>query len=170
MAQSGVLRSNGVNSREWQNALPRRALPQEEPPPWLVPSVAEFLRIKHILEVVRPIRAISFGGALVFIAVLALLFRHSPDGQTTLLVVSLFGLPLCLATWLVASSAQRRLSRAKNHIEERVYGAGLYLDDEGRALTDNPHPVLILDPATGGRQTRRDPRDRKRLSDARYRG
>lgn len=149
MAQSDVLQSKSVNFDAWQSPPLETASPSAKPPSWLVASVTEFLLTQRILNVVRPIRAVSFGGVLVFVTLLMFLLWHSPDGQTALLVVSLYGLPICVAAWLVAAAAQRRLGRAKNHIEQRVYGAGLHLDEEGRALTDNPHPILILDAATG---------------------
>jgi hypothetical protein len=148
MAQNEVLNRGDASNR--QDTLPREASAPEEPPAWLALSVAKFRLIRRILNVVRPIRATAFGGTFVFAALLALLLRHSPGDQGVLLAVSLYGLPVCLAAWFVASSAQRRLSRAKNHIEARVYSAGMHVDDQGRVQTDNPHPVLIIDPATGG--------------------
>lgn len=149
MAQSDMLQSKSVNFDAWQSPLPETASPFVKPPSWLAASVAEFRLTQRILNVVRPIRAVSFGGVLVFLTLLTFLLWHSPDGQTVLLVVSLYGLPICVAAWFVATAAQRRLGRTKNHIEQRVYGAGLHLDEEGRALTDNPHPILIFDAATG---------------------
>jgi hypothetical protein len=135
MANSETLQSNSVEAGDGQR-----------PPPWLAVYVAKFRLIRRILNVVRPIRAIAFGGILVFVTLLALLLRHSPNGQSVLLAGSLYGLPICLAVWFIASSAQRRFNRAKHRIERRVYGAGMHVDDQGRVLTDNPHPVLILDP------------------------
>jgi hypothetical protein len=129
------------------NPLPQAASPSAAAPPWLAASVAEFCRTQRRLKIVRPIRAAAFGGTLVFVAILGLLFRHSPNGQSVLLIAALCGLPICLVTWFVTHSAQRRLQRRKNHIEGRVYGVGMRLDDQGRVQTDNPHPILILDPA-----------------------
>lgn len=148
MADSDNLPSNGVHAGHWQNPVPETDASSAKPPPWLATSIAEFRRVRRLLNVVRPIRATSFGGILVFLTLLAFLVGHSPNGQGALLAVSLCGLPICLAGWFIASSAQRRLSRAKHHIERRVYGAGMHLDDQGRALTDDPHPVLILDPTS----------------------
>jgi hypothetical protein len=139
---------DSVDSGNRQNLLPEAASPSPMPPPWLAASVAQFRTIQRLLSVIRPIRAVAFGGTLVFVALLAFLFRHSPYGQGLLLIVSLCGLPICFAAWVVASSTHRRLRRTKNHIERRVYGAGMHLDDQGRVMTDNPHPILILDPAT----------------------
>jgi hypothetical protein len=149
MAQGNMSQTEGIDAGNRQNPLPDAAAATAKLPSWLAASVAEFRQVQRILAVVRPIRAASFGGTLVFAALLSFLLRHSPDDQTVLLTVSLCGLPTCLAAWFAASSAQRRLNRAKNHIEARVYDAGMHVDDEGRVLTDNPHPVLILDPATG---------------------
>jgi hypothetical protein len=149
MAHNEMVQGNSVNAGNWQSLLPEAGFSSENPPPWLAASVAQFRGTQRLLKVVRPIRAAAFGGTLVFVTLLALLLRHSPDGQSLLLAVSLWGLPLCLATWFLASSAQKRLSRKKHHIEQRMYGVGMHLDDQGRVLTDNPHPVLILDPATG---------------------
>jgi hypothetical protein len=150
MAQTKTSQRSGVRAGSWKNPLAEpAALSGKPPPPWLAASVADFRLIQRILNLVRPVRAVSFGGILVFVTLLTFLLRHSPDGQSVLLAVSLYGLPICLAAWFTASSAQRRLSRRKNHIKQRVYGAGMHLDDQGRALTDNPHPALILDPATG---------------------
>lgn len=123
------------------------AVPFAEPPPWLATSIAEFGPTERMLNVVRPIRALSFGGILVFVALLTFLIGQSPYGQSALLVVSIYGLPLCVATWFVTSRVARRLNRKKNHIQQRLFGAGLHLEDGGRVLTDNPHPVLILDTA-----------------------
>jgi hypothetical protein len=149
MAYSETSQRAGVNVGDWQNSLPEPDSSSLKPPPWLATSVAEVRQTRHILSLVRPVRAAAFGGILVFATLLAFLLQHSPNGQSVLLVVSLGGLPLCLVAWYVASSVQKRLSRTKNHIEQRVYGAGMHVDDEGRVLTDNPHPVLILDPTTG---------------------
>jgi hypothetical protein len=137
MAHSETLQENSVEAGDGQT-----------PPPWLAAYVTEFRLIRRALNVVRPIRAIAFGGMLVFVTLLAFLLRHSPDGQSVLLAASLFGLPICLAVWFIASSAQRRLNRTKHRIEHRVYSAGMHVDDQGRVLTDNPHSVLILDPAS----------------------
>jgi hypothetical protein len=148
MAQNGTLQSNSVKSGDWENALRGAARPFKEPPPWIAASVAVFGPTQRTLNVVRSIRALAFGGILVFVTLLAfLLLGHSPDGQSVLLIVSLFGLPACLAAWYVASRVERRLNQRKKQIERRMYGAGLHLDDDGRVRTDNPHPVLILDPA-----------------------
>lgn len=138
-----MLDRNTVNSGDGQNP----ASPSAAPPPWLAASAAEFRLKRRILRLVRPIRAASFGGILVFLTLLTFLLRHSPQGQSVLLVVSLCGLPLCLVAWLVASSVYRRLRRAENHIARRMYDAGVHVDDQGRVLSDNPHPVLILDAA-----------------------
>lgn len=147
MAQNDTLRGNSVNAGDWEKALRGVARPPKGQPPWLAASVAEFGPTQRALHVVRSIRAFSFGGIILFVALLAFLLDHSPDGESVLLIVSLFALPTCLVVWLVASRAQRRLSRKKNLIEQRLYGAGLRLGDDGRVLTDNPHPVLILDTA-----------------------
>jgi hypothetical protein len=136
---------NSVASGDRQKLLPEAASPSAAPP-WLAASVAAFRRTQRLLKVVRPIRAAAFGGTLVCISLLALLFRHSPNGQGVLLIVTLCGLPICFVAWFVAHAAQRRLQRAKNHIEARVYGVGMHLDDQGRVTTDNPHPIVILDP------------------------
>lgn len=138
-----MLGRNTVNSGDGQNPAP----PSAAPPPWLAASAAEFRLKRRILRLVRPIRAASFGGILVFLTLLTFLLRHSPQGQSVLLVVSLCGLPLCLVAWLVTSSVYRRLRRAENHIARRMYDAGMHVDDQGRVLSDNPHPVLILDAA-----------------------
>jgi hypothetical protein len=139
---------NGVDSGDRQSPMPEAAAASATAPPWLAASVAECRVTQRHLLFIRPIRAAAFGGTLVFVAVLAFLFRHSPAGQSVLLILSLFGLPICFAAWLVASSAQRRLRRRRHHIERRLYGVGLHLDDQGRVLTDNPHPILILNSAT----------------------
>jgi hypothetical protein len=118
-------------------------------PPWLAASAVKIRLIRRVLHVVRPIRAVGFGGTLVFVTLLSFLLQRSPNGQSVLLAMSLFGLPLCLVVWFLASSAQRRLSQTRHHIEQRVYGVGMHIDDQGRVLTDNPHPVLVLDPARG---------------------
>jgi hypothetical protein len=141
-----MLAPNSVNSGNGQNPVPA----SPAPPPWLAASAAEFRLKRRILRVVRPIRAASFGGILVFLTLLTFLLRHSPQGQSVLLVISLCGLPLCLAAWFVASSVYRRLRRSENHIARLMYDAGMHVDDQGRVLTDNPHPVLIIDAATGG--------------------
>jgi hypothetical protein len=149
MAYTETSQRNGVNAGDWQSSLGEADPLPLGLPSWLAASVDEFRQTQRFLHLVRPVRAIAFGGILVFATLLALLLRHSPDGQSMLLVMSLCGLPLCLVAWYVASSAQKRLGRTKNHIEQRVYGAGMRVDGQGRVLTDNPHPVLILDPATG---------------------
>ncbi len=136
-----------IDAGSRHNPLPQADSPSAPAPPWLAASVAAFCRTQRRLKVVRPIRAAAFGGTLVFVALLALLFRHSPNGQSVLLIVALGGLPICLVTWFVTHSAQRRLQRKKNQIEQRIYGVGMRLDDQGRVQTDNPHPILILDPA-----------------------
>lgn len=148
MAYTETPERDGVNVGVWQGSLSEVDPSSSEPPAWLASSVTEFRRTRRILDLVRPIRAAAFGGILVFATLLAFLLQHSPVGQSTWIAASLFGLPICLAAWYIASSAQKRLSRTKNHIEQRVYGAGMHVDDHGRVLTDNPHPVLILDPAT----------------------
>jgi hypothetical protein len=151
-SNDGPKAQNGINSAGRENVLEERARSFTEPPPWLATSAAEFGPTQRILNVVRPIRALSFGGFLVFSALLGFLFDHSPNGQSVLLIAALCGLPLSLAAWFVASRVQRRLKRKKNHIEARMYEAGLHLADDGRVLTDNPHPVLILDPARRKKQ------------------
>ena len=135
--------------REWENAARGDAWPIGEPPPWLAASVAAFVPTQHALNVVRPIRALAFGGVLVFLALLAFLLGHSPAGQSALLAASLFGLPTCLIAWYAAARTQRRLSQKKNRIEQQLFGAGLHLEDDGRVLTDQPHPVVIFDTAAG---------------------
>jgi hypothetical protein len=140
-----MLERNNINSGNGQNSGPPSAAP-----PWVGASAAEFRLKRRILRVVRPIRAAAFGGILVFLTLLTFLLRHSPQGQSLLLVISLCGLPLCLAVWFVASSVYRRLRRTENHIARRMYGAGMHVDDHGRVLTDNPHPVLIVEAASGG--------------------
>jgi hypothetical protein len=149
MAQSDILRTSSVNPGNWQNLMPGAASLSTEPPPWLAASVVEFRLTQRKLDLVGPIKALAFGGTLLFITVLTFLLHHAPNGQSVLLVVSLFGLPICLATWFVARSVHKRLRRKKDRIGRRMYGAGMYVDDNGCVLTDNPHPVLILDPATG---------------------
>jgi hypothetical protein len=149
MAYTETSQHDDVSAGDWQNSSPEADTSSLEPPPWLAASVAEFRRTQRILNLVRPVRAAAFGGILVFATLLALLIRHSPNGQSVLFATSLFGLPVCLVAWHVASSVQRRLTRAKHRIEARVYGAGMHVDDQGRVLTDNPHPVLILHPVTG---------------------
>ena len=149
MAQSDILPSYTVDPGNWQNPVPGTGSSSEEPPPWLSASVVEFRQTQRILDLVGPIKALSFGGTLVSLTLLTFLVQHSPRGEGVLLVVSMFGLPICLAVWLVARSVHKRLRRKKDRIRRRMYGAGMYVDDEGRVLTDNPHPVLILDPATG---------------------
>jgi hypothetical protein len=148
MAQSDSLSNYSVNPGNWQNPIPRVASSSAKPPPWLAAAVVKLRSTQRILNVIGPIKALSFGGTLFFVTLLTFLLRHSPNGQSVLLVVSLCGLPICLVAWLVTSSAHKRLRRTKNSIGRRIYGAGMYLDDEGRVLTDSPHPVLILDPAT----------------------
>jgi hypothetical protein len=148
MAHDDLAHPSSVKLSSWQNSPPDSAAIAEAPPAWLATSSAEFRLTLRVLSVVRPIRAISFGGALVFLALLAFLPRHSPYGQTALVVISLCGLPICIAAWFFASSATRRLRRKRNHIEQLVHSNGMHLDDRGRVLTDNPHPVLIFDPAT----------------------
>lgn len=148
MANSDKLQDDGVHAGNWENPVPETDASSGRAPPWLATSIAEYRRVQRLLNVVRPIRATSFGGILVFLTLLTFLVKHSPSGQGALLAMSLCGLPICLAGWFIALSAQRRLSRAKHHIERRVYGAGMHLDDQGRALTDDPHPVLILDPTS----------------------
>lgn len=143
-----MLRDNSVNPGNWQNPSSAAASPPGAPP-WLVAAAAEFRLKRRVLNVVRPVRAAAFGGTLVCITLLAFLRRYSPDGQSVLLAVAVWGLPICLVVWFVASSALRRLHRTTNRIARRVYGAGMHLDDEGRVLTDNPHPILIFDPARG---------------------
>ena len=147
MAQSDILPR--VSPGNWPNPTPGGTSSSGEAPPWLAASVVEFRRIERNLELVGPTKALSFGGTLVFLTLLAFLLQHSPKGQGVLLVMSLFGLPICLAAWIVARSVHKRLRRTKDRIRRRLYGVGMYVDDQGRVLTDNPHPVLILDPATG---------------------
>lgn len=149
MAQSDILPNYRVNPGDRQNPMPEGASSSGAPPPWLAASVAEFRLTQRNLDLVGPIKALSFGGTLVSVTLLAFLLQHSPKGQSVLLVVSLLGLPICLTAWIVARSVHKRLRRTKNRIRGRMYGAGIYVDDEGRVVTDNPHPVLILDPATG---------------------
>ncbi len=148
MAHDDLAHQSSTKLRPWQNSPPDTSVVAEVPPAWLAASSAEFRWTLHVLSVVRPIRAISFGGALVFLALLAFLPRHSPYGQTALVIISLCGLPLCIVAWFVASSASRRLRRKRNHIEQLVHNAGMHLDDRGRVLTDNPHAILVFDPAT----------------------
>lgn len=145
MAYTETSQRNGSNAGV---SLPEVDSSTSEPPAWLAAAVAEFRQTQRILNLIRPVRAAAFGGILVFATLLAFLLQHSPAGQSAWLVVSLCGLPICLVAWHVASSLQKRLIRTKNHIEQRVYGAGMHVDDHGRVVTDNPHPVLILDPAT----------------------
>jgi hypothetical protein len=149
MAYTETSQRDGVNAGDSQNFSPKADTSPLEPPPRLTASVAELPQTQRILNLVRPVRAAAFGGILVFATLLALLVQHSPNGQSMLLATSLFGLPMCLVAWHVASSVQRRMSHTKDLIEQRVYGAGMHVDDQGRVLTDNPHPVLILDPAIG---------------------
>jgi hypothetical protein len=139
---------NSVTSGDRQNPMAEAASSSATAPPWLASSVAEFCVTQRHLNIIRPIRAAAFGGTLVFLALLAFLFRNSPTGQSVLLVLSLCGLPICFVVWLVDSFAQRRLRRRKNHIERRIYGVGMHLDDQGRVMTDNPHPILIFDSAS----------------------
>lgn len=152
MTPNGMSLDNGPNAGDWENALRET---RQSPPPWLAKSVAEFAPTQRSLSVIRPIRAAAFGGTLVFAALLAFLFQHSPTGQSVLVTAAIYGLPLCLAAWLVTSRAQKRLNRKKNRIEQHLYGAGLHLDDDGRVRTDDPHPVLIFDPAIRGVANRR---------------
>lgn len=147
MVHDNLAHESSIKLRPWQNSPLDRASAAEAPPAWLATSSAEFRLTLRVLSVVRPIRAISFGGALVFLALLAFLPRHSPYGQTALVIISLCGLPICMVAWFVASSASRRLRRKRNHIEQLVHNAGMHLDDRGRVLTDNPHPILVFDPA-----------------------
>jgi hypothetical protein len=149
MARSDTLQSVSFNSVNRRNPFPGVASPPNEPPPWIAASVAKFRRARRLLSVVQPIRAFSFGGILVFAALLILLVGHSPGSQSTLLIAATYGLPICLAAWFVASRAQKRLRWTKNHIESRMHGAGMHVDDRGCVLTDNPHPVLVLDPGSG---------------------
>ncbi len=148
MAHDDLAYQSSVKARPWQDSPPETASPADAPPPWLAASSSEYRLTLRGLTVVGPIRAISFGGALVFIALLAFLRGHSPDGQSALVIVSLCGLPICIVVWFVASSACRGLRRRRNHIQQRVHAAGMHLDDQGRVLTDSPHPILIFDPAT----------------------
>lgn len=136
-----------VGFDDWQTS-PRSF---KELPPWLVPSAAEFGSTQRVLDVVRPIRAFSFGGILVFGMLLGFLIGHSPDGQNLLLVVAMCGLPLSVAAWFVASRVERRMNYKKNRIQQRMFDAGLRLEDDGRVQTDDPHPLLILDAA--GKET-----------------
>jgi hypothetical protein len=139
-----------IISDKRRNPWPDAELPSGAPPPWLAASAARCHVLQRRLNIIRPIRAAAFGGILVFASALAFLLGHSPDEQNVLIVASLFGLPVCLAAWFIASSVNRRLRAAKNRIERQFYGAGLRLDDEGRVLTDDPHPVLIVTPAPSG--------------------
>jgi hypothetical protein len=148
MAYDDLAHQNSVTLGPWQNARPEAASLADPPPPWLAASSAEFRLTLRLLTVVGPIRAIFFGGALVFVALLGFLLGHSPVGQTTLAIISLCGLPICIVGWFVASSACRRLRRKRNRIERRMHSAGMHVDQQGRVLTDNPHPILIFDPAT----------------------
>jgi hypothetical protein len=148
MAQSDILRSYSVNPGNWQTPTPG-ADSSAEPPPWLAAAALKLRLTQRRLDVVGSIRALSFGGALLSVTVLTFLRVHSPNGQIVLLVASLFGLPICLAAWLVARSVRKRLRRTQNSIRRRIYGVGMYVDDQGRVLTDSPHPVVILDPDTG---------------------
>jgi hypothetical protein len=148
MAHDDPAYQSSVKARPWQDTPPETASPADAPPPWLAASSSEFRLTLRALTVVGPIRAMSFGGALVFIALLGFLRGHSPDGQSALAIVSLCGLPICIVVWFVASSACRRLRRRRNHIQQRVHNAGMHLDDQGRVLTDSPHPILVFDPAT----------------------
>lgn len=147
MAQSDSL--SIVNPGNWQNPMPGAASSSAKPPSWLGASVADLARTQRRLEVVGPIKALSFGGTLLFVTLLTFLLAHSPSGQSVLLVASLFGLPICLAGWLVTRSVHKRLRRTQNSIRRRIHAVGMYVDDQGCVLTDNPHPVVILDPATG---------------------
>jgi hypothetical protein len=149
MAQSDILRSYSVNPGSWQTPTPGAASSSGEPPPWLAAAAFELRRTQRRLDLVGPIKALSFGGALLFVTVLTFLLVHSPSVQGALLVASLFGLPICLAAWLVTRSVRKRLRRTQDSIRRRIYGVGMYVDDQGRVLTDSPHPVVILDPATG---------------------
>jgi hypothetical protein len=148
MVHEDLTHQGSVKLSPWQNSPPGPASVAEVPPAWLATCSAEFRLTLRVLSVVRPIRAISFGGALVFLALLAFLPWHSPYGQTALVIMSLCGLPICIVAWFVASSASRRLRRKRNHIEQLVHSNGMHLDDRGRVLTDNPHPMLVFDPAT----------------------
>jgi hypothetical protein len=148
MAQSDILQSYSVNPGNWQTPTPGAASSSGEPPSWLAAAAVELRLIQRRLDVVGPIKALSFGGTLFFVTVLTFLLVHSPSGQSVLLVASLFGLPICLAAWLVARSVRKRLRRTQNSIRRRIYDVGMYVDDQGRVLTDNPHAVVILDPAT----------------------
>jgi hypothetical protein len=148
MAHEDLAHRGSLKLSPWQNSRSDSAVVAEAPPAWLAESSAEFRLTLRILSVVRPIRAISFGGALVFLALLAFLLRHSPYGQTMLAIISLCGLPICIVAWFGAASATRRLRRKRNHIEQLVHSNGMHLDDRGRVLTDNPHPILVFDPAT----------------------
>jgi hypothetical protein len=149
MAQSDILPSYSVNPGNRQNSTPGAAPVPGEPPSWLAASVVDLRLTERRLDVVGPIKALGFGGTLLFVTLLTFLLGHSPKAQSVILVVSLFGLPICFAAWLVARSVHKRLRRTRDSIRRRIFGLGMYVDDEGRVLTDNPHPVLILDPATG---------------------
>jgi hypothetical protein len=142
MSQDGI-----ISSGSRRNPGPDIGFFGGLPPPWLVASAARFRVLQNRLNIVRPVRAVSFGGILVFASALAFLLGHSPDEQNMLVTASLFGLPLCLVVWFVASSVRRRLRAAANRIERQFYGAGMRLDDEGRVLTDDPHPILVFEPA-----------------------
>jgi hypothetical protein len=149
MAQSDILPSYSVNPGNWQTPTPGAASSSGKPPPWLGAAAIELRLTERRLDVVGPIKAVSFGGTLLFVTVLAFLLVHSPSVQSVLLVASLFGLPICLAAWLVARSVRKRLRRTQNSIRRRIHAMGMYVDDQGRVLTDSPHPVVILDPASG---------------------
>lgn len=152
MAHDDLTHQSSVTLSPRQYAPPGTASLADPPPPWLAASSAEYRLTLRVLTVAGPIRAIFFGGALVFVALLGFLLGHSPDGQTALVIISLCGLPICIVGWFVASSACRRLRRKRNHVEQRMHSAGMHLDDQGRVLTDNPHPILVFDPATNAMQ------------------
>ena len=149
MAQGDILPSYSVSPGNRQNPMPGAVPAPGEPPSWLEASVVELRLTQHRLDVVGPIKALGFGGTLLFVTLLTFLLGHSPEAQSAILVMSLFGLPICFVAWFVARSVHKRLRRTRNSIRRRIYGLGMYVDDQGRVLTDNPHPVLILDPATG---------------------
>jgi hypothetical protein len=146
---SGAFYEGGTNSADPQNTMPDPISPSGVPPPWLVLAADRFRRTLRILNIVRQIKVASTGCAVIAGTFLVFLLRHSPSGQSFLLAVSLWGLPICLAISLAARVGKKRLLRTRNDIARLMYSAGMRFDDQGRVLTDDPHPSLILDASTG---------------------
>lgn len=119
MAHDELGRQSSVKLSPSHSSPPEATSPAGAPSPGPGASSAEFRRTLRVLTVIAPISAASFGGALVIMALLTTRRRHPPADQSTLVIISLCGLPRCSAEWAFAWCATRQLRGKRNQIQRR---------------------------------------------------